>query len=176
MGEEAAEPLGLAKGKVLLAEADGRWAELFAMEERRLRVAIGSMVLGIEHFGGTAIPRIRAKPILDIMVGLERFEHGAGLVEPLERLGYDYVGIEMAPNDHLFGKGVARTHLLHAVEHNGHHWRRNLRFRDRLRLDPALAAAYEHLKIKLAERFTGSRVDCTAAKKAFIDRIADVEF
>lgn len=108
------------------------------------------------------------------MVGPERFEHGAPLVEPLERLGYDYVGIEMVPNDHLSGKGVARTHLLHAVEHNGHHWHRNLRFRDRLRLDPAFAAACEHLKIKLAERFADSRADYTAAKNAFIDKIANI--
>lgn len=140
----------------------------------RLRGAIGPLVAGIEHFGSTAIPGLKAKPILDILVGLRRFEDGVLLVAPLGTLGYDYVGTDMVPNDHLFGQGEARTVLLHAVEHGGHHWTRNLRFRDRLRAEPALAASYEQLKLDLATRFADSRADYTTAKRAFIDSVADV--
>jgi GrpB-like predicted nucleotidyltransferase (UPF0157 family) len=106
-------------------------------------------------------------------VGLPDFATGALLVEPMQSLGYDYVGTEMVPNDHLFGLGEPRTHLVHAVVHGGHHWTRNLRFRDQLRAQPALAEAYEALKVELAERFSDSRASYTAAKQAFIDRIAD---
>ncbi len=95
------------------------------------------------------------------------------MVGPMRSLGYDYVGTDMVPDDHLFGLGEARTHLVHAVEHCGYHWQRNLRFRDRLWADPALAVAYEKLKVGLAERFADSRASYTAAKRAFIDGIAD---
>ncbi len=173
MSEDSPEALGLAHGKVALCRSVSRWPELYRLEEQWLRAAIGRLVIGIQHFGSTAIPGIRAKPILDILVGLPRFEDGALLVEPLAVLGYDYVGTEMVPNDHLFGKGVARTHLVHAVEHGGHHWTRNLRFRDRMRAEPGQAAAYEALKVELAVRYADSRVEYTAAKKAFIDSIAD---
>jgi GrpB-like predicted nucleotidyltransferase (UPF0157 family) len=167
------EPLGLEPKKVRLRDSDARWPELYRAEHARLLPAIGPLVVGIEHFGSTSIPGIKAKPILDILVGLRKFDDGLLLVEPLASLGYDYVGAEMVPHDHLFGLGVARTHLLHAVEHGGYHWTRNLRFRDALRADPGLAAAYEAMKVDLATRFADSRAEYTAAKKAFIDKIAD---
>jgi len=168
-----AEPLGLAHGKVKLADANPRWAELYAIEAVRLGAAIGSLVVDIQHFGSTSIAGIKAKPIIDILIGLQRFEDGEGLVAPMLALGYDYVGVEVVPNDHLFGKGVVRTHLAHAVLHDGHHWRRNLRFRDRLRADAALRAGYQRLKVELAAQFPDNRAAYTAAKAEFIDRIAD---
>jgi len=165
--------LGLEHGKVRLADADPDWPKLFTAEIERIRPAIDAYVVAIEHFGSTSIPRIKAKPILDILVGLRRFKDGEKLVRPLVSLGYDYVGFNMVHDDHLFGLGQARTVLLHAVVHGGHHWNRNLRFRDALRAGPALAAEYEALKVRLAEEFADSRSGYTAAKQAFIDRIAD---
>ena len=165
--------LGLAHGKVALADSDPRWDALFEAERSRLAAAIGAHIVDIQHFGSTSIPGIKAKPILDILVGLPDFATGALLVEPMRGLGYDCVGIEMVPNDHLFGLGEPRTHLVHAVVHGGYHWTRNLRFRDQLRAQPALAEAYEALKVDLAQRFSDSRASYTAAKQAFIDRIAD---
>ena len=169
------EPLGLAKGTVVLVASDRRWADLYRVEEQTLRSAIGPLIVDIQHFGSTSIPGIKAKPILDILVGIARFADGTGLVAPMVALGYDYVGTEMVPNDHLFGKGEPRTHLVHVVEHGGHHWRRDLRFRDRMRADPKLAASYEALKLDLAARFANARAEYTAAKKAFIEAIADSE-
>jgi GrpB-like predicted nucleotidyltransferase (UPF0157 family) len=170
---EERAPLGLESKRVRLADPDVRWVRLFDAELARLGPVLGSRVLGIEHFGSTSIPGIKAKPILDIMVGLRRFSDGPDLIAPLETLGYRYLGADIVPDDHLFGLGEPRLHLLHAVEHGSYHWNRNLRFRDALRADPALAAAYEAHKVELAAKFADSRAECTAAKKAFIDRIAD---
>ena len=89
--------LGLEPKKVRLADSDARWAALYGAEVARLRPTIGTLVVEMEHFGSTSIPGIKAKPILDIMVGLRRFEDGALLIEPLAALGYDYVGTEMVP-------------------------------------------------------------------------------
>jgi GrpB-like predicted nucleotidyltransferase (UPF0157 family) len=171
MGERPA--LGLEKGKVALTEADSRWPVLYDAEKKRLLGAIGTLVIAIEHFGSTSIPGIRAKPILDILVGLPDFAAGTSLVGPMASLGYDYIGTDMVPGDHLFGLGQPRLHLVHAVPHNGEHWTRNLRFRDRLRADTSLAVAYEALKMELAVRFADRRAEYTAAKKTFIDAIAD---
>jgi GrpB-like predicted nucleotidyltransferase (UPF0157 family) len=165
--------LGLESKKVRLADPDARWVALYEQEAAKLRPAIGALVAGIEHFGSTSIPGIKAKPILDIMVGLRRFDDGPTLIAPLEALDYRYLGADIVPDDHLFGLGEPRLHLLHAVEFGGYHWNRNLRFRDALRADPALAAAYEAHKLELAQRFADSRAEYTAAKKDFIDRIAD---
>ncbi len=165
--------LGLAHGRVTLVDGDAGWPALFEAEAARLAPAIGPLVVGIEHIGSTSIPGIKAKPIVDILVGLRRFEDGERLVAPLAALSYDYVGTDMVPHDHLFGLGEPRTHLLHAVLQDGYHWRRDLRFRDRLRADPALAEAYERLKMQLAARYPDNRAAYTAAKAEFIDPIAD---
>ena len=171
---EAPEPiLGLAHGKVVLSEANAGWTVLYETEAARLSAQISSFIVDMQHFGSTSIPGIKAKPIIDILIGLQRFEDGEKLVVPLTALGYDYVGIDMVPNDHLFGLGVVRTHLVHAVTFGGHHWVRNLRFRDSLRADPALRAGYERLKVDLAARYPEDRAAYTAAKAEFIDRIAD---
>lgn len=165
--------LGVALGKVMLADANAGWAGLYELEAARLAAAIGPFIVDMQHFGSTSIPGIKAKPIIDILIGVERFDDGDKVVAPMVALGYDYVGIDMVPNDHLFGLGVVRTHLVHVVTFGGHHWVRNLRFRDSLRADPALAAAYENLKVDLAARYPDDRAAYTAAKAEFIDGIAD---
>jgi len=42
------------------------------MTEARLRAVVGSLVVAIEHVGSTAVPRLVAKPILDIALAAAR--------------------------------------------------------------------------------------------------------
>jgi GrpB-like predicted nucleotidyltransferase (UPF0157 family) len=81
--------------------------------------------------------------------------------------GYDYAGSQGIPEHHIFGRGVARTHLAHVVVHEGPLWRQNLRFRDRLRADATLRVKYQLLKERLAEGAT-TRAAYTTGKSAFV--------
>jgi GrpB-like predicted nucleotidyltransferase (UPF0157 family) len=62
--------LGPKHGTNALADYDPGWAEAFNEEHRRLAAALAGVALGIEHYGSTAVPGMRAKPILDILVGV----------------------------------------------------------------------------------------------------------
>ncbi|MFS8144554.1 GrpB family protein [Rhizobium sp. BR 249] len=166
--------LGVRHLTVRLSDPNAKWREAYLLEEARIRNALAPLALDIQHFGSTAIPGIKAKPIIDIMIGVPRFEDGLACVKPMEEIGYDYAGTDMVPDDHLFGRGITgetRTHLAHVVEYRGFNWRRNIFFRDRLQNDPALALAYEELKIGLAQKFAESRAAYTGAKKDFIDKV-----
>lgn len=163
--------LGLAAGRVRLADSNALWVKAFDEEAGRIHGALGDLALDIQHVGSTAIPGIKAKPIIDILVGLLQLEDGLRCLEPMQALGYDYASAHIVPDDHIFGKHQPRTHLAHFVEHNGWQWRRMTLFRDRLRGDPMLAAQYEAHKVELALRYAESRADYTAAKAAFIDAI-----
>ncbi|MDB5530577.1 MAG: glutamate-rich protein GrpB [Devosia sp.] len=160
--------LGLRKGTVLLVDHNPVWHDAFTAEATRIRNALGPTVIDLQHFGSTAIPTIRAKPILDLMLGIADFDQGPLLAPALADVGYEYVANAGVPN-HVFGKGAPRTHLLHVVAHDGPKWHRNLRFRDRMLADPTLARDYEALKTRLAIEFADNRAAYTDGKEQFVD-------
>ncbi|WP_092180242.1 GrpB family protein [Devosia sp. YR412] len=164
--------LGLRQGMVELVPHNPSWTDAYDLEASEIRHVLGSRFIEIEHIGSTAIAGIRAKPILDIMVGIEDFSSGPLLEPMLAKLGYDYARNAGVPHDHVFGKGEERTHLVHVVEFDGAVWHHNLRFRDALRSDPTLAARYEDLKVRLSGQFQNNRAAYTAAKREFIDLVA----
>jgi GrpB-like predicted nucleotidyltransferase (UPF0157 family) len=169
---QTADPLpGLPPGMVFLTEPSPLWPALFTREADRLAAALGSRVLAIEHYGSTSIPGIRAKPVIDLLVGLASLDDALDCIPQMEALGYDFAAHAGVPDHHVFGLGAARTHLAHFVEFEGSAWHECLRFRDRLRADPALAGAYEALKINLSECFPEARADYTAGKSAFVSEV-----
>jgi GrpB-like predicted nucleotidyltransferase (UPF0157 family) len=163
--------LGLENNVVRLNDYTPLWAELYREEEKRIVAAVGRLILDLQHIGSTAIPGIKAKPILDIMAGVAQLEKALLCKAPLEAIGYDYIAHAGIANDYVFGKGVARTHLLHVVEHGSAEWTNNLCFRDRLRNDPELAQEYGRLKEELSRKFSGSRADYHIEKSKFISDV-----
>lgn len=160
--------LGLAEGEVVLVPHDPAWARAYAEEAERIRGALGRLALEVQHCGSTAIPGLRAKPILDVVVGVERLALRRECVGPLRGIGYEYLGEDVVPDAHFFGKGVPRTHHLHLVDRRGPRWWDKLLFRDRLLGDCDTARGYECLKLALADRFPRDRASYTKAKAGFI--------
>ena len=163
--------LGLQEGKVVLVEHDPTWKRAFQDDEAFIRNALGPLALDVQHCGSTAVPGIRAKPILDILVGVGRLADGPACILPLAGIGYAYLGDVLIPDEHFFGKGVPRTHHLHLVEHRGPAWLHKIAFRDRLLADRALACVYERTKVVLARRFRDDRTAYTRAKADFITAV-----
>lgn len=164
--------LGLEQGKVRLCPHTALWTELYAEESRRLRDALSGRIVDLEHIGSTAIPGIKAKPILDIMLGVEDLETGPGLLTWLEPLGY-YLATDVAiRNDVVFARGEARTHLLHVLRFRGPEWNRHFRFRDRPRADATLARDYERLKEARSREFADNRPAYNKAKTGLTLAIA----
>ena len=156
--------------RVRLVAHDPAWATRFADERARLLTALGDLPAEIEHVGSTAVPGLAAKPILDVLVGRPAGDV-APYVEALQRAGYVYRGEAGIPGRHYFRRGDPRTHHLHLVECGGAVWRDHLAFRDRLRADAALAAAYGALKERLAIQHAEDRAAYTEAKAPFITAV-----
>ena len=66
--------LGLNKGEVRLVPHAADWEENFIEEKELLSEAIGMQVVDIEHMGSTSIKGIAAKPLLDILVGVQSMD------------------------------------------------------------------------------------------------------
>jgi GrpB-like predicted nucleotidyltransferase (UPF0157 family) len=162
---------GLPHGIVRLIAWTPRWRTLFEEEAMRLQAALGPLVLGLEHYGSTSVPGLPAKPILDILVGVRPPLDPTPYVGALATLGYQYVPSAGVAEHLVFGRDRIRTHLVHVVEHGGAAWQRGLRFRDALRADAALTAAYAELKTSLALDYSADRASYTAGKAAFIEKV-----
>ncbi|MQB43584.1 GrpB family protein [Rhizobium sp. ICMP 5592] len=179
MSSESGKNFGLGVGNkcVTLAAPNARWHEAYTLEAETIRKALGDLALDIQHIGSTSIPSIKAKPIIDIAVGVRRFDDGLVCIKPMEEIGYCYAGTDLVPDDHIFGRdveGQTRTHLVHVVELGGANWNHFILFRNKLRADPHIAQAYEALKIDLAAKYANNRAAYTASKKDFIEKVLAV--
>jgi GrpB-like predicted nucleotidyltransferase (UPF0157 family) len=155
---------------VRLVPYDPRWPQAFEREREALEGAIGDRVVGgIHHVGSTAVPGLEAKPIVDILVGVEDLESSRACFEPLAGLGYLYAPYR-SEEMHWFCKPRPdrRTHHLHLAPAGGRRYAEELGLRERLRGDPRLAADYAALKRELADRHPADREAYTEGKSGFI--------
>jgi GrpB-like predicted nucleotidyltransferase (UPF0157 family)/GNAT superfamily N-acetyltransferase len=155
---------------IQLAPYDPSWPERFAEERVGLCDAIGAWAAGgIHHVGSTAVPGLEAKPIIDILVGVESLDASRACFEPLAKLGYLYAPYR-ADEMHWFCKPhpSRRTHHLHLAPTDSRRFRDELAFRDRLRDSREAVEEYARLKRCLAERFVDDREAYTDAKTDFI--------
>ena len=166
--------LGLKKNLNYLVDYDPLWESAFIEERKRIADTLGNIAKGIEHYGSTAVPGMRAKPILDILVGVSPFEDWAKCRAPLEELGYDYAANAGVPGHHIFGRGrdsTERTHLVHIVEFLGESWLTNLALRDALRRDDCLQAKYIEVKERAAAVAPEGRVRYNELKGLFLANV-----
>jgi GrpB-like predicted nucleotidyltransferase (UPF0157 family) len=153
-----------------VVDYDPRWAEAFEYERKRLSEVLGDLARAIEHVGSTAVPGLGAKPILDIMVGVERPPLPERTLPALGALGYQYRGDSGVPGKQYF-RTDPRTRHLHVVELGGEDWVRTLAFRDYLRAHPAAVREYEALKRELARLHRDNRTRYLEGKASFIQSV-----
>ncbi|MCG3131469.1 MAG: hypothetical protein FLDDKLPJ_02262 [Phycisphaerae bacterium] len=167
------EALWLAPEPIVLAPHDPRWPGEAEAEGLRIAGACGSAVIRVEHIGSTAVPGLIAKPVLDLMPLVRRFEDGYACVAPMRALGYWYAGDFGIAGRHLFIQGSPRTHHAHLLVEGSLEARRHLAVRDLLRASKRLADRYAALKRELAPRFGDDRVGYADAKSAFMRELFD---
>ena len=163
---------GLGRKKVRLLSYNPEWKKLYKKEEKLLRSAIGEYV-DIQHVGSTSIPGCKAKPIIDIAVGVKSLKLGEKCIKPLEKLGYEYKQDAGIKGRHFFAKGseMYRTHYVHIEKINGKLWKNHILFRDYLRSHKEVVKKYNELKEKLAKKYKDDRDTYTVKKGPFMKRI-----
>ena len=163
--------------EVEIVDYDPQWPLLFDEESRRLRAVLDpSLVVGLEHFGSTAIAGLSAKPIIDILVAVRSLAAAQRtFVEVLRGLDYVYWADNPKKDRMFFVKGMPpfglkRSHHVHVTEPQGEMWQR-LAFRDYLRAHPEEAGTYERLKRRLAAEHQTDRDAYTDAKSVYVESV-----
>ncbi len=146
------------------------WKWLFLKEKLLLTLACGRSI-DIQHVGSTAIPGMVAKPIIDIIVGVQSFDQAVTLIEPIKRLGYAYMGENSELRQHYYVKGEPVAYHLYVMELQSEERISKIVFRDYLRVHPDTANSYTELKMNLAQQFTTDLRAYQDGKKDFVDQV-----
>lgn len=167
--------IGLKRGYVELQEYTNKWHKLYQIEEQTLKNLIKEYLTDIQHIGSTSVEGLKAKPIIDIIIGIKNFNDLEIIIEKLQHGGYIYRPNASTKERILFVKGnkEERTHHIHIVQWMDEEWNNNILFRDYLRKYSEVAKEYSDLKDKLAERFKEDRSSYTSGKNQFIQEIID---
>lgn len=152
---------------------DPTWAVEFEARAAEIAAVLGADLVAIHHAGSTAIPGIRAKPTIDVVVVARSLQALDAAAAAMRGLGYDARGEMGIPGRRYFTRnnGAARTHNVHSFAIGNPEIERMLNLRDYLRAHPADAQAYSRLKAELSRRFPDDVTSYTNGKSAFIEEI-----
>ncbi len=153
---------------MILAHCNPEWPTDFAVLRAVYMRSLGELILRVEHVGSTAVPNLRAKPILDIDIVMPGYEVFPDIVERLRRLGYMHNGDQgirereaFKPLDNMAPYTSPprnwMSHHLYVCPANSLELRRHLIFRDALRANGDLRREYEKRKLDVALRSGGDR-------------------
>lgn len=164
--------VGLVRGTLKLVPFSKNWKRSFNEEKRIFLDLIGDFILDIEHIGSTAIEGASAKPIIDILISLRKFEDGFACVKPLENIGYEFRGEYGQPGRHYFVKGrQVVTHHVHMFEKTHPDFEKHILFRDYLNGHPDYVRKYCDLKKELLGKYQNNRELYTESKTSFIEDV-----
>ena len=166
-------PEGRAETAIVFKDYDPAWSTYFEQEMARLSSASRVCLNDLQHFGSTAIPKLIAKPIIDMMAPVANLDEAHRCGHTLRSLGYcpvetDFAQRALFRRDDPFHQLAYHLHLVVCD-----HWpaKNELLFRDWLRTHEDAAMAYAELKRSVAVESDGDERRYTYGKSDFIRSI-----
>jgi len=137
----------------------------------RIRGALGDRVFRIEHVGSTSVPRLAAKPIIDVVLVVADTADEAAYLPDLEAAGYILRIREPDWYEHRMFKGPLTNVNLHCFSDGCPEIERMLVFRDWLRANEVDRDLYERTKRDLAAKTWKYVQNYADAKTAIVEEI-----
>ncbi len=161
---------------VVIKDYDPQWPVMYEEMRSRLLSLLGPRVVRIEHVGSTSVPGLGAKPVIDMMLGVEDLTSADQCLE-IMKLEMGVFDFNAEPeNDEWFycvgdktSQDLRNRYHLHLVKYPSPFWDKHIRFRDILRSHAGVADAYCRLKKDLAKKYGTDRMGYNQAKTEFIE-------
>ena len=148
---------------------DPNWAHTFERIRTYVWPAVQHASMSLEHVGSTAVPGLRAKPVIDACIVVASPRDIPHVVKALTKIGYVHRGDLGVPDRQAFQQPASLPkHHLYASHRGSLSLRNHLGLRDYLRAHPEVALAYGELKTALASRFPEDIDSYIAGKTDFI--------
>lgn len=157
--------------KIQVVEHDPEWKQQYLDEVNLLKQKDCLSTLEYEHIGSTSIPNIKAKPIIDIIIGVRNFPPQREITEELEESGYTYMQ-EMSVSDRLyFVKRGQKNFNVHVIAFQGSVWNNDVLFRDYMINHFEEAQEYSDLKEEIIRSGVHDLLEYSKRKADYILRI-----
>ena len=155
---------------IFLVEHKDQWKAQYDEIEAFIRETVSACPVDrISHIGSTAVPGIRAKDIVDVLIEIPKDSDMKKIACILEQRGFTRmsasgarISLNKGYTKNGFASKVYHIHIRYTGDND------ELYFRDYLIGHPEIAKEYEGLKLKLWREYEHDRDAYTAAKTAFI--------
>jgi len=165
----------------LVRPYDPVWPEWFEVLRAWLEPVLREVPHTVEHVGGTAIPGMTAKPLIDLDIVIDRGDFPR-VREALGRLGYQHQGDKGLRDREAFGRVPAEAkpslpaHHLYVCMEGAPELRKHLLFRDFLRSHPEWVQRLSAHKVDLCKRYANDRQAYIDGKSEMVRQITALAF
>lgn len=161
---------------IIITDYSDKWVDFYKSEAYLIIDSFTRAdIVKIDHIGSTAIPGLKAKPTIDILLQVSEQIKISKLKDKFKRLGYLINDHPENPAPHLtFVKGYTEQGFRGQVYHVHIRYQGDwdeIRFRDFLIKNKEIAKEYETLKLELAEKYPNDREAYTNSKTDWIEKI-----
>jgi GrpB-like predicted nucleotidyltransferase (UPF0157 family) len=182
--------------KIIIQDYQKNWATSFLQLRTKIKQALEPFTVAIEHIGSTSVEGLGAKPIIDILGGIENDRLLDQTIIPMQQTGFTYFRkyepswperryfvlleplstktpptiIDVGDNDSFRQYFTSKAHI-HVVVKDTHDWKRHIAFRDYLRVHPAVREEYYQLKKRLSELEFKDMLEYNDHKNVFIKEV-----
>ncbi|MEI8246589.1 MAG: GrpB family protein [Lentisphaerota bacterium] len=148
---------------------EDKWPAEFRKEAEMLLNLLSKEIVHVHHIGSTAVPGLRAKPVIDILVEVNNIDALDQYNSKMEQAGYIPKGEFGIAGRRFYLKGLYnRTHHVHAFNAGSTEVDRHIAFRDYLIVHPVAAKEYAELKARCAAECNNDNERYCAAKHEFV--------
>lgn len=168
--------LGLKNNEVRLVKYSPKWKDEFERSKNLILDHTHIQENRIEHIGSTAIIDMSAKPIIDIIIGVDDLEKvDKALFKELKTVGFFRLKVNR-PNEIVLAKFLdesykVKTHFIHLVEYEKDLWHNLIFFRDYLNSNKEAREKYLDIKKKYVSKSSTGIIDYTNYKENFVKEI-----
>lgn len=168
--------LGLKNDEVRLENHTPEWREEFITVKKELMKYTNLEDYRVEHIGSTAIKGMSAKPIIDILVGIDNVQTiDKPLLKRFNKAGFLRLKVER-PEEIVLAKFTddsykEKTHFIHLVDYEKELWNNLIFFRDYLNSHEDARKQYLEIKLEYLKKSLTGVSEYTDFKEKFVKEI-----
>lgn len=168
--------LGLKRDEIKLVDYTPEWINEFIRVKKEIMQNVNIEENRIEHIGSTAIKGMSAKPILDILIGVDDIQNlDETIIKGLKNIGFLRLRVER-PEEIVLAKFTdktyeEKTHYIHLVEFQKELWDNLIFFRDYLNSNEPARKKYLDIKLEYLKKSSTGINEYTDYKEEFVKNI-----